>query len=100
VQGSQYGPQKSDSTMLIDATLKHPMRRSRCRSANTMEHRSGAVARARFSRAHAVSPWHGYTLGDWTDEWEKFARRTQQATGKRTGGYAEARADRGEAETP
>jgi 4-hydroxy-3-polyprenylbenzoate decarboxylase len=20
-------------------------------------------------------PWHGYTLGDWTETWEKFARR-------------------------
>jgi hypothetical protein len=20
-------------------------------------------------------PWHGYTLGDWTAEWETFARR-------------------------
>jgi len=23
----------------------------------------------------AASPWHGYTLGDWTETWETFARR-------------------------
>ena len=23
----------------------------------------------------AKSPWHGYTLGDWTDTWERYARR-------------------------
>ena len=22
------------------------------------------------------APWHGYTLGDWNDTWETFARRT------------------------
>jgi 4-hydroxy-3-polyprenylbenzoate decarboxylase len=22
------------------------------------------------------SPWHGYTLGDWNERWERFARRT------------------------
>ena len=21
------------------------------------------------------SPWHGYSLGDWTERWETFARR-------------------------
>jgi 4-hydroxy-3-polyprenylbenzoate decarboxylase len=21
------------------------------------------------------APWHGYTLGEWTDTWEEFARR-------------------------
>jgi 4-hydroxy-3-polyprenylbenzoate decarboxylase len=21
------------------------------------------------------SPWHGYSLGDWTDEWEEMAQR-------------------------
>jgi 4-hydroxy-3-polyprenylbenzoate decarboxylase len=22
------------------------------------------------------SPWHGYTLGDWSETWERFAQRT------------------------
>jgi len=34
------------------------------------------------------SPWHGYTLGDWTETWETFARRTVagdwEATGRDT----------------
>jgi 4-hydroxy-3-polyprenylbenzoate decarboxylase len=24
---------------------------------------------------NAAAPWHGYTLGDWTGTWERFARR-------------------------
>jgi 4-hydroxy-3-polyprenylbenzoate decarboxylase len=36
----------------------------------------------------AQSPWHGYTLGDWTDTWETFARRAAagdwEATGRET----------------
>ena len=37
--------------------------------------------RARCGRSSACralnvqSPWHGYTLGDWTDAWETFAQR-------------------------
>ena len=23
----------------------------------------------------AKSPWHGYTLGDWTNTWERYAQR-------------------------
>jgi 4-hydroxy-3-polyprenylbenzoate decarboxylase len=23
----------------------------------------------------AKAPWHGYTLGDWTDTWERYAQR-------------------------
>ena len=23
----------------------------------------------------ARAPWHGYTLGDWTDTWERYAQR-------------------------
>jgi 4-hydroxy-3-polyprenylbenzoate decarboxylase len=24
------------------------------------------------------SPWHGYSLGDWTDEWDEMARRAAE----------------------
>ena len=29
----------------------------------------------------AQSPWHGYSLGDWSDRWETFARAPPAATG-------------------
>jgi 4-hydroxy-3-polyprenylbenzoate decarboxylase len=78
LQGSQYGPQKSDSTMLIDATLKHPMPPLALPKREYMEHARALWNDLGFPALTPVSPWHGYTLGDWTDEWETFARRTAQ----------------------
>jgi len=75
VQGSQYGPSQSESTMLIDATQKYAMAplalptREHMENARTIWDELGLPALA------ARSPWHGYTLGDWTDTWERFARR-------------------------
>ena len=31
------------------------------------------------------SPWHGYTLGDWTYVWERFARRAAQGEWEENG---------------
>jgi hypothetical protein len=31
------------------------------------------------------SPWHGYTLGDWTETWETFARRAIAGDWETTG---------------
>jgi hypothetical protein len=31
------------------------------------------------------SPWHGYTLDDWTDTWETFARRAAAGDWEITG---------------
>ena len=75
VQGSQYGPDKSESTLLIDATQKHPMAplalpaREYMQAARTLWEELGLPALVE------KSPWHGYTLGDWTETWERYARR-------------------------
>ncbi len=62
--------------MLIDATRKRPMPPlalpAREPSWSTRA-RSGRSSACR--RSPCTSPWHGYTLGDWTDTWETFARR-------------------------
>jgi UbiD family decarboxylase len=64
----------TDSTMLVDATLKQPMSPLALPAQEFME------------RAHAIwnelglppltvrPPWHGYSLGDWSDAWDAFAR--------------------------
>jgi UbiD family decarboxylase len=75
LQGAQYGPRSADSSMLIDATRKRPMpplalpARAFMESARTIWEELGLPALT------AQSPWHGYTLGDWTDTFETFARR-------------------------
>jgi len=75
LQGSQYGPKKSDSTMLIDATLKHPMPPLALPTKPFMEHARELWNELGFPVLKADSPWHGYTLGEWSETWERFAQR-------------------------
>jgi 4-hydroxy-3-polyprenylbenzoate decarboxylase len=78
VQGSQYGPDESESTMLIDATQKHPMAPLALPAREYMERAQTIWDELGLPALKMRSPWHGYTLGDWTDVWERFARRAAQ----------------------
>jgi UbiD family decarboxylase len=88
VQGAQYGPRSADSTMLIDATRKRPMPPLALPAREFMEHARAIWEELGLPALTAQSPWHGYTLGDWTDTWETFARRATagdwEATGRET----------------
>ena len=75
VQGSQYGPQQSESTMLIDATQKHAMAPLALPTREYMEGARAIWDELGLPTLTAKAPWHGYTLGDWTSSWERFARR-------------------------
>jgi 4-hydroxy-3-polyprenylbenzoate decarboxylase len=88
VQGAQYGPRSADSTMLVDATRKRPMPPLALPAREFMEHARTIWEELGLPPLTAQSPWHGYTLGDWTDTWETFARRATtgdwEATGRET----------------
>jgi len=75
VQGAQYGPEQSDSSMLIDATRKRPMAPLALPTREHMEHARQIWERLGLHPLTVTSPWHGYELGDWTERWEQFARR-------------------------
>jgi 4-hydroxy-3-polyprenylbenzoate decarboxylase len=75
VQGAQYGPEQSDSSLLIDATRKRPMAPLALPTREHMEHARELWERLGLHPLAVTSPWHGYHLGDWTEAWEKFARR-------------------------
>ncbi|MPZ45134.1 MAG: UbiD family decarboxylase [Betaproteobacteria bacterium] len=75
VQGSQYGPDKSESTLLIDATQKHPMAPLALPTRPYMEAARALWEELELPPLAEKSPWHGYTLGDWTDTWERYAQR-------------------------
>ncbi len=75
VQGAQYGPNQSDSSMLIDATRKRPMAPLALPTREHMDHARELWERLGLHPLTVTSPWHGYHLGDWTETWEKFARR-------------------------
>ena len=76
VQGSQYGPSKAESTLLIDATQKHPMAPLALPGKACMEHARQLWEELKLPALSPKGPWHGYTLGDWTPTWERFAQRT------------------------
>ncbi|OGA11915.1 MAG: carboxylase [Betaproteobacteria bacterium RIFCSPLOWO2_02_64_14] len=85
VQGSQYGPQTSESTLLIDATQKYAMAPL---ALPTREYMEGA--RAIWDELHLPAltvkpPWHGYTLGDWTNTWERYAQRATAGDWEQSG---------------
>ena len=75
VQGAQYGPDQSDSSMLIDATRKRPMAPLALPTREHMEHAKALWERLGLHPLAVTSPWHGYQLGDWIERWETFARR-------------------------
>ena len=64
-------------------------------------------ARARSGRNSGLPaltvrvPWHGYTLGDWTETWETFARRAVAGEWEKNGEETAKRVREGvEPETP
>jgi 3-polyprenyl-4-hydroxybenzoate decarboxylase len=88
VQGAQYGPRKTDSGLLIDATRKRAMPPLALPTREHMEHARALWEELDLPPLNVRAPWHGYTLGEWTDEWENFARRAAagdwQQNGKET----------------
>src|SRR5271169_6283486 len=85
VQGAQYGPRSADSTMLIDATRKRPMPPLALPGREFMEQARTIWEELGLPALTVQSPWHGYTLGDWTEAWETFARRTTTGDWEETG---------------
>jgi 4-hydroxy-3-polyprenylbenzoate decarboxylase len=88
LQGAQYGPRSADSSMLIDATRKRAMPPLALPARPFMERARTIWEELGLPALTAQSPWHGYTLGDWTDTWETFARRAAtgdwEASGRET----------------
>ena len=85
VQGAQYSPNKSDSGLLIDATRKRPMPPLALPTREFMEHARTLWEELGLPALNVQSPWHGYTLDDWTDTWETFAKRTVAGDWEQTG---------------
>ena len=76
VQGAQYGPRNTDSGLLIDATRKRAMPPLALPTKPYMEHARALWEELKLPPLNVRAPWHGYPPGDWTGEWETFARRT------------------------
>jgi UbiD family decarboxylase len=85
VQGSQYRPGHSESTMLIDATQKEPLAPLALPTKEFMEKARGIWEELKLPALTPKAPWHGYTLGDWTDVWENFAQRAARGEWEQNG---------------
>jgi hypothetical protein len=73
-----HGPRTSatedtDSALLIDATMKHPMPPVALPKREYMENAKKLWERLGLPALKPETPWFGYSLGDWDEQWDKNA---------------------------
>jgi 4-hydroxy-3-polyprenylbenzoate decarboxylase len=73
--GPKAGRRSNDSSMLIDATLKTPFPPLALPTREYMERARKIWEELDLPPLSPQPPWHGYTLGDWNDVWETYAKR-------------------------
>ena len=66
---SEYTPE-IDSAMLIDATMKYPMPPLALPKKEYMENAKVLWEKLGLPELRPESPWYGYDLGDWSEEWD------------------------------
>jgi 4-hydroxy-3-polyprenylbenzoate decarboxylase len=67
------GVPEMESALLIDATLKYPMPPLSLPREEFMENAKTLWERLGLPPLKPESPWFGYSLGEWTEEWERRA---------------------------
>jgi 4-hydroxy-3-polyprenylbenzoate decarboxylase len=75
----------SDSSMLVDATLKHDMPPVALPGREFMENAKALWERLGLPELKPESPWHGYSLGEWSETWERAARNATDGEYLRNG---------------
>jgi UbiD family decarboxylase len=73
--GPKSGPREEDSTILIDATLKHSAPPLALPARQYMEQARTIWQELGLPPLTPQPPWHGYLLGDWSPAWERYAER-------------------------
>ena len=88
-----HGPKREhhgeeDSTLLIDATMKSDMPPLALPGREYMEGAKALWEKIGLPKLNPESPWHGYSLGDWTEQWDEMAKRAAESdwveNGRRT----------------
>jgi 4-hydroxy-3-polyprenylbenzoate decarboxylase len=67
------GGHEPDAAMLIDATMKEPMPPLALPTRPYMENAKALWERLGLPALAPEMPWFGYSLGDWTEEWDDNA---------------------------
>src|SRR5215211_488966 len=73
--GPKSGRVPNDSSLLIDATLKAPFPPLALPTREYMERARKIWDELGLPALSPQPPWHGYTLGDWNETWETYAKR-------------------------
>ena len=66
---------REESTLLVDATLKADMPPVALPKKEYMEHAKELWDKLGLPALNPEAPWHGYSLGDWSDDWDDAAAR-------------------------
>tara|TARA_B100000676_G_scaffold86827_1_gene86769 strand:- start:679 stop:2340 length:1662 start_codon:yes stop_codon:yes gene_type:complete len=69
---------REEATMLIDATLKSDMPPIALPKKEYMEDAKALWEKLGLPTLKPESPWHGYSLGDWNDQWDEMARKAAE----------------------
>jgi UbiD family decarboxylase len=91
-RSSGHGPKSGraalEGTLMIDATLKHDLPPLALPAEAFMVRAKEIWEELGLPRLAPQAPWHGYDLGDWTEEWSDYAaaavRGDWAETGKKT----------------
>jgi 4-hydroxy-3-polyprenylbenzoate decarboxylase len=73
--GPKSGRRGEESTLLIDSTLKYSAPPLALPTREFMEHARGIWRELGLPSLQPQPPWHGYSLGDWTERWDVYAQR-------------------------
>ena len=73
--GPKSGRSGTDATLMIDATLKANMPPLALPREEFMVRAKGIWEELQLPRLTPQSPWHGYELGDWSEQWNDYAER-------------------------
>lgn len=71
--GPRMGGEELDSAMLIDATMKTPMPPLALPKKEFMENAKVLWERLGLPALTPQMPWYGYSLGEWSEEWDENA---------------------------
>ena len=73
--GPKSGRSGTDATLMIDATLKANMPPLALPREEFMVRAKGIWEELQLPRLTPQPPWHGYELGDWSEQWTDYAKR-------------------------
>ena len=73
--GPKTGRRSEDASILIDATLKHAAPPLALPTRPFMEGARAIWEELGLPLLNPQSPWHGYSLGEWSQAWDIYAQR-------------------------